>query len=155
MKLPLYGMIRRNNLLELYIIKNVNIQEEKISTYNQIADVFIKKLKIHLLAQEHSYIFCMLNDGSPIGICEVSKGDHKHTVVSINIMGRYLLLTGADRFVLVHNHPNNSCEESADDIILTNKTKELANLLDVDLEDHLIICRTGWKSMFLCKEMNI
>lgn len=147
MKLPLYGMIRKNRLLSLYEISSFEISNHAISTYDQIADVFIRHLKMNILATENVYALCLMNDGTPIGICEVSKGSSKDAVVPINSLAKMLLLIGADRFVLLHNHTNNSSCPSDADICITRKIMELSNFLDIDFEDHIIISRCGWNTI--------
>lgn len=148
MRLPLYGMIRNNNgMIELYEIKSIRINEDKITTYNQVADIFIKQFKMNSLATESVYVLCLMYDGTPIGVGEVAKGSSKHADAPINVIGKFLLLTGADSFVVLHNHPNNSCKESEDDRVFTNKLIELSRFLDIDFEDHMIISRTDWTTL--------
>ena len=137
-------MIRVKELPELYVIKRFNFNIEQINSFNQIATFFIDQMKLHLIANETVYMFCYLDDGTPIGVCEVSKGGIKTAPCSMNNIGRYILLTGCDKFILVHNHPDNNCEPSGNDWTVTNNTKEVANLLEVTMEEHLIISRKEW-----------
>lgn len=50
-----------------------------------------------------------------------------------------LLLSGARGFVLVHNHPSGDSTPSAIDISNTKKVKEGAELLTIELFDHIIV----------------
>lgn len=144
MMLPLYGMIRNHELPELYIIKRIRFELDRINSFNQVVSLFVNKLRLNYAANENVYMFCYLNDGTPIGICEVSKGGIKSSFCSMNIIGRYILLTGCDKFILIHNHPDNNCKPSGNDLLVTNNVMEVANLLEVNMEEHLIICRKGW-----------
>lgn len=155
MKLPLYGLIRKSNLPELYLIKSFSIPDNNITTYKQIVDIFVNKMNINLMETEGVYLFCMMGDGSPICICEISKGDKNNAKVSINTIGRMLLLTGADHFVVLHNHPHNSSTPSNDDIFITNEINKLGQFIDVKLEDHIIISRRDWYSIILRKRCAI
>lgn len=144
MKLPLYGMIRNNRFNELIQLSEHNFKYNRVSTYNQVANFFIDEFKLNRISVENVYLFCFYGDGIPIGICEVAKGDNKTSTCSLNSIGKYLLLTGCDNFIIVHNHPINNSEPSMDDLLITENLKSLSNLLKVDFEEHIIISRIDW-----------
>ena len=52
---------------------------------------------------------------------------------------RYLIMKNATSFVLVHNHPSNSVEPSSEDIEITGKLRQLSDLIEITILDHLII----------------
>ena len=47
--------------------------------------------------------------------------------------------------ILAHNHPSGSLIPSHDDILFTKRMKAAAELLGVQILDHLIVATTGWK----------
>lgn len=59
-------------------------------------------------------------------------------------LGIFLLLTGAERFVIAHNHPTGNCQPSNGDFEITNKMNEFANLIDIQLLQHYIIGGDDW-----------
>jgi DNA repair protein RadC len=65
----------------------------------------------------------------------VSRG----TQVDAKVLFRTLLVMGATRFILSHNHPSGNATPSKDDIVLTNQLCEAARLLELDCLDHLIV----------------
>lgn len=155
MTLPLFGMIKISELPELYVLKRFQFDIERITSFNQISCFFVNQMKLHLLANEVVYMFCYLDDGTPIGVCEVSKGGHRTSLCSMNIIGKYILLTGCDKFILIHNHPDNNCEPSGNDLLVTHNVEKLANFLEVVMEEHIIISRKEWYSILSQRRIKI
>lgn len=71
------------------------------------------------------------------------------------LRGRYRLLVekalhnGAASLLLVHNHPSGNPCPSPEDIRFTNALKVLANALDMELLDHLVVARLSTFSIKL------
>lgn len=57
------------------------------------------------------------------------------------------LLTASERVIFVHNHPSNSLEPSKEDIHLTNVTKRLMKVFNIELLDHIIVTEEDYVSM--------
>lgn len=55
--------------------------------------------------------------------------------------------TGMSNFILVHNHPSGDVTPSTKDMELTKEIKEGANLLGLNLIDHIIIGDGNYKSL--------
>lgn len=54
---------------------------------------------------------------------------------------------GATSLVLVHNHPSGDHRPSTEDVELTARVAELADLLGYRLLDHLVVSRVGYTSL--------
>ena len=54
------------------------------------------------------------------------------------VFGRALAL-GASGLMLAHNHPSGRCRPSSDDLLATNRMRDIAAALDIVLLDHLIL----------------
>lgn len=59
------------------------------------------------------------------------------------VIAKTALAYNAQALILAHNHPAGLAEPSADDIAITQKILEVAQLLDLRLLDHIIIPSTG------------
>lgn len=78
-------------------------------------------------------------------ICDeiVTIGEHDR------IQGRYRLLmqkalhNRAASLLLAHNHPSGDPRPSMDDFRFTRTLKALANALDIELIDHLVVARSA------------
>jgi len=66
--------------------------------------------------------------------------------VDNKILFKRLLMAGASKFIIVHNHPGGDCKPSKDDKKLTDKIKEGSELLDLELLDHIIIANDEYCS---------
>lgn len=55
---------------------------------------------------------------------------------------------GAPKIILVHNHPTGDATPSQQDILFTNRLYEAANLLQIQLLDHLVIGNKSYTSIF-------
>lgn len=49
--------------------------------------------------------------------------------------------------ILAHNHPSGSLEASAEDIAVTERLREAGQLLGIEILDHIIISKNGWRSI--------
>ena len=53
----------------------------------------------------------------------------------------------AASIVLAHNHPSGNPEASSDDIEVTKKLKEIGDLMGIEVLDHLIVTKRGFRSI--------
>lgn len=53
---------------------------------------------------------------------------------------------GAAAIILAHNHPSGDPTPSRHDIVLTQKLVRIGSELDVIVQDHILIARSGWTS---------
>ena len=84
---------------------------------------------------------------------KLSVGEHKivggpcGVHVSVSQVLRAVLVLGADHFVLVHNHPSGNPAPSPQDIRLTRAVQKGADLVGLQLIDHVIVARSGFTSL--------
>jgi DNA repair protein RadC len=69
---------------------------------------------------------------------QISSGGVSATVVDPKIIFKYALENLASGIILVHNHPSGNIQASSQDIQLTKKIKDAANVFDIKVLDHLI-----------------
>lgn len=75
----------------------------------------------------------------------ISKGGMNTTVVDPKIVFRAALDYGASGIILCHNHPSGGVKPSQNDISLTKRLRDGANILEIALLDHIIV---GAKTYF-------
>ena len=71
--------------------------------------------------------------------------DYVHTYPR-EIITRALELR-AKSIIMVHNHPSGDYAPSRQDIEITKHVKDIANKMEINLHDHLIVTKTGYYSM--------
>lgn len=67
------------------------------------------------------------------------EGTTNHSFVYPAEIFRFLLLSGASAFILVHNHPGETKAASSQDWELTRKLQRIGKDMSIPLVDHLII----------------
>lgn len=65
------------------------------------------------------------------------------------------LKTMVTSIIISHNHPTGVLKPSQADILLTEKIREAAKLLDIELLDHLIVSNEGYYSFAREGKMNL
>jgi DNA repair protein RadC len=107
-------------------------------------------------------LFCPAIGWSPVEQFAALVLDVKHNVLGMKVLFRgsstetlanpreifqlVLLLNGC-RLVVAHNHPSGHLEPSPEDIILTQNLRQAAQVMNVDLLDHLIIAGSQYRSL--------
>jgi DNA repair protein RadC len=88
-----------------------------------------------------------LNKANKINHFEIiSKGGMTSTVVDPRIIFKKAFEVEATSIVLCHNHPSGSLKPSRQDEELTQKIKEAAKYLDIQVIDHIIVSEEGYFS---------
>lgn len=120
-----------------------SIRYNTISSVEDLCNICIGDLKLHHSFTEHLYVFMTDLQNHIIGIAELSHGSHRETPVPIKELLIILLLSGANRFYLLHNHPSNVNKLSAADFNAVSHIQLALNNLDLDLIDSVVITNKG------------
>lgn len=96
--------------------------------------------------QEHFVVMYLNRANKVIGIHRLSIGGMSSTIADVRILLSIALKSMASAIILSHNHPTGVLNPSQADIRLTQRIKEAAALLDIELLDHLIISTEGYYS---------
>lgn len=76
----------------------------------------------------------------------LSKGGIAATTVDVRLVLKKALEVGATGLLLAHNHPTGNLQPSHSDTLLTEKIKQAAKTIDIQLLDHLIVSEKGYFS---------
>ncbi len=99
------------------------------------------------LEREHFYVVLLDSKHRKIRDHCVSVGSLDSTIVHPREVFRPALTGAAAAVVVVHNHPSGDPEPSAEDLAVTRRLKATAELLGIDLLDHVIVARQGCVSL--------
>ena len=97
--------------------------------------------------EEYMYVISMDTNFHIKGIYEAGHGDFSSVTIYSRELFTFLLLSGAERFVCVHNHPNGNLEASDGDKKWTQTMKLTANILHIEFTDHIIVTEEGFISI--------
>lgn len=89
--------------------------------------------------KEHLLVFPLNTALKLIGYNIVSIGTINESLAAPREIMRPVLVAGAYRFILAHNHPSGNSDPSEADRRITARIVECANLFQIGLTDHIVI----------------
>lgn len=124
-----------------------NISEEiKVSGSEDIVN--LKEVKAIRNAVKEHLLFIGLDRGNNIrNISVLGIGSNCEIMIDSKDIIRTALFSCSDRVILVHNHPSNKLEPSAQDMHLTNVTNQILKVFNIELLDHIIVTEKNYISM--------
>lgn len=112
----------------------------KITTSDDAANVARLFFPEDNICLQERFVAMYLNRANRvIGIYPVSLGGITGTVADVRLILAVALKTAATGIILIHNHPSGNLTPSHADKTLTQKMKEAASLMDIQVTDHLIL----------------
>jgi DNA repair protein RadC len=119
--------------------KASQIAEEKgiIKMSKDIADIFFPILSD--LNNEELWVMFLNRSNHIVGKERHTQGGEAGTVTDVKHILRQAIGKHAQGIILIHNHPSRNINPSEADKIITRKVKEAANLMEMQLLDHIII----------------
>jgi DNA repair protein RadC len=108
---------------------------------SQKAHAVIQKLILtRSQPDRESFVVAMLNAKNDlIGLNVVSMGILSSTLVHPREVLKPAILANAAAMILCHNHPSGDLNPSTDDLEITKKIIRAANIVDIQVHEHLII----------------
>ena len=98
------------------------------------------------LAHEEFWILYLNNSNKVVAKHQISKGGFTGTLVDVRIVCKLALEENAVAMILAHNHPSGKLHPSQPDKKLTDKLKQAAETLDINVLDHLIVTQQSYYS---------
>jgi hypothetical protein len=95
--------------------------------------------KDELNARESFFVAFLNRNNRIMGFKNLFSGGISATVTDIRIILAEALKMLAPAFIIIHNHPSGNTQPSKPDLELTERVKNSAKLMDIQLLDHLII----------------
>ncbi len=118
---------------------------DRLDSAKVIVNMLNTSFRLNQKAEEHLYLLAMDTKCVAIGVFLLSKGTVDDTVVGIREIFTRLCLCGSSNFVLIHNHPSGNPEPSGIDQSVTQKIKDISEIMGVNFLDHIIVGgKTYW-----------
>ena len=131
--------------LELGIRRNAS--DKKKETIAKSADIAeYLRANFEYLQQEVFVVVFLNRSNKVIHHQIVSEGGLTGTVADPRVILKKALEHNATSLILCHNHPSGNLRPSKADEVLTQKIKQAATLLDIQLMDHIIVSSEGYFS---------
>ena len=97
--------------------------------------------------QEHLRVLLMSTKSEVIAIREIYKGTVNSAAVRVAEVLRPAIRENCPSVIVVHNHPSGDPSPSGPDIMITRQIKQAAELMDIELLDHIVIGDRTFVSM--------
>ena len=110
--------------------------------YRMLNEIF----KMNKLHEEYAYVIALDHQKRPKGVCQVGHGNPNETPMPMQNIFTFLLLTGANAFIVAHNHVSNMSQPSKEDIDIRRQIENIAQMMDIEFVTHLIINPKGYIS---------
>jgi len=114
--------------------------------YNAFKEIFDPDTISH---REFMYGLYLSRGNRILGYAQISTGGLASTSCDPKVVLQYALKLNASAIILAHNHPSGSLRPSDADIKLTTSMKRAAEILDINLLDHLIITDTYYSTTLI------
>ena len=133
---------------ELIPIRESNMEREEMDGDLIENLLFLRDFtKMDIRDVETAYVMALDYLYRPLGILQLSIGDYKSCMIYSRATATFLLLSGARRFIVIHNHPSGQLKASDADVANKLMIESMANLLEIEFEGSFIITRDGWKKV--------
>jgi DNA repair protein RadC len=98
--------------------------------------------------KEHLFVVSINLSQKLLGIDLVALGSLNTVNAPLRDIFQPVFQRGGYFFILVHNHPDGISKPSEEDKRFTNRVKEAATLLDLELMDHIVLGDDGYFSFY-------
>jgi DNA repair protein RadC len=123
--------------------RNKNGENPKITHPLQVVELVRK----HLKGKKEKLLVLTLSAGQRLlGLELVAVGSLNTLYAPPREVFQPVIAKGGYMFILVHNHPDGEAKPSKEDIEFTRRIEEGANLLGLELLDHIIVADEGYFS---------
>jgi DNA repair protein RadC len=99
------------------------------------------------LQREEFWILLLNRSNLVIDTVMISQGGISGTVTDVRLILNAAIEKLASGLILCHNHPSGNLSASEADLKITKKIKDAAQLMDLQVLDHLILSDQGYLSM--------
>ncbi len=111
-----------------------------------LAKIMIEELRFQ--TKEIAKIVILNNKNEIIKIKDIAIGGVNFTSIEAKDILELPVKMAAPKMILVHNHPTGDASPSEQDIIFTNRLYDAADLMGIQLMDHLVIGNKAFTSIF-------
>lgn len=96
--------------------------------------------------QESFYVLYFSGAMKLSGFFKIADGTNDAVPVDMKMMFTNALLSGSHSIILAHNHPSGTLKPSTADLELTKKANKAAELLSIQILDHIILTPDSYYS---------
>ena len=117
-----------------------SLQPEDRAVIRSPQDVFnLFSAEMGFLVQEHLRVLLLNTKNEVLATHEIYKGNVNSAVIRVSEVLRPAVRENCPNVILVHNHPSGDPTPSPEDILVTRQIRTCAEMMDIELLDHVVI----------------
>ncbi len=147
LKIEGLGIAKASKIVASYEFFKRLFTETSEITIKKAEDVYTLVFDLRDKKQEHFILFTLDGANRVINKRTLFVGTLTQSIVHPREIFAYALEDRAASIIIVHNHPSGNLEASEDDIRITERVREAGKLMGIELLDHIIVSKNGYKSI--------
>lgn len=133
------GTVKACQILSIIELSKRYLGDTTQLTIQGTSDILALTKELQYKTKEYFILICLGYEQKFISKTLISIGTFNATLTHPRDIFREALSQGAQSIIMVHNHPSGNPLPSKSDILITKKIKELGDVLDIKLLDHIIV----------------
>lgn len=129
------------------ISKPINKKRIKIKTTKDVADLLMSELRYE--KREIAKVIILNNKNIVMRIINISLGGTNFASIAPKEVLAEAVKMQSPKIILVHNHPSGDPKPSKDDFRITDRICECADVMGIELLDHVVIGDGTYESILL------
>lgn len=131
--------------------KPINLLKVKIKEPKDVADILMEELKYE--KREIAKVIILNSQNFIMKIVDVSYGGTSYAILEPKEVLVEAIKMQAPKIILVHNHPSGDSTPSKNDYRATDRIYEAADIMGIELLDHIIIGDNQFQSIFAKRQI--
>lgn len=126
--------------------KPINLLKIKIKEPKDVANILMEELKYE--KREIAKVIVLNSQNTIMKIVDVSYGGTSYAILEPREILIDAIKMQAPKIILVHNHPSGDPTPSKEDYRATDRIYEAADIMGIELLDHIVIGDNKFESIF-------
>jgi DNA repair protein RadC len=129
----------------LYRTRTLDVRVRHIRSSEDVYRLLVAMDATHRAAES---VWVLLLDARQkvIGVHECARGGVASVPVTPCDVFRAAVVAGSTAVILAHNHPSGDCSPSAEDFAFTKRVRAAAEILGIQVLDHIVVANSGYYS---------
>ena len=143
--------IGRNEESQPYLIKvgKYDVKKEITSTNEGLIKFVRDYIRPQQYDNEHMYLLALDRRDKALGVLVLGIGTYKSCEYSKRTVAEFLILSGAKRFMMIHNHPDKTLKLSRKDHSVAKQLDFLADLFEIESLGNFVITNDGFVGSYM------
>ena len=141
------GKIKAGQILASVELGRRFLKDKKHELILSPKDVWNEMKDLRDSKKEHFVIFYLDTQNQIIKREIISVGTLNESLIHPREVFEPAIAHSAAQVIIAHNHPSGNLDPSAEDFAVTKRLTEAGSLLGIEILDHIIVSKSGFKSL--------